>query len=606
MNVKWVGTSINIFSNYTRIFFKYSLIGGLILAPGVQAVTVQTLVLSEQRAPGTPVGGVFDTFYPPLLADSDHYIFRSQLFVGSGGVDYSSDSGIWSGQGTNLSYVARELDQPPGIPSGARYGDFYNCRPVINSAGTVAFSFTMQNDPFGVINSSRNSAIWTGPAGGLSLDFWEGTSTEAPTNANFGEIYTAAVGLVQNDHNEIAFQGKITGSGVSTANDSCLWAGSSNQLTLVAREGSQAPTLPAGATFGSFGSLWLNNSHQVAFSAFLNIGAGGVSSANNSSIWAGSYTNLSVVFREGDIAPGTTNAVFSSFEQYQGGPTNTLIIRATLKNGVGGVDASNDTGFWLWDDDTTELLGREGFPDPVLHETLDAITSVDLSPAGTIGIMGSLRYNGTSVVSTNQNALWVASGTNIALIARGGNPAPGVTGAYFESFNYLSVNDLGQAAFRAFLSDGSYGLWATDLNGTLQLIAHRGDTIEVAPGDFRIIQTTNPAGNPEAEFFHDRRQGSAFNASGHLLYRLRFSDGTGSLMLADVAELPSISITQSAPNVQLMWQTNSVPFQLESSPSLGNTANWQAIPSTPGIVNGSNVVTFTAGPTKQFFRLRLN
>jgi hypothetical protein len=80
------------------------------------------------------------------------------------------------------------------------------------------------------------------------------------------------------------------------------------------------------------------------------------------------------------------------------------------------------------------------------------------------------------------------------LVARRGDSAPGVSGgATFSDLHNPGLNTAGQIAFRADLTgtgiDGTNdrGIWATDSTGTLQLVARRGDPIEVAPGDFRTL-----------------------------------------------------------------------------------------------------------------------
>jgi len=586
--------------------------GGAVLifscATPLHAVTIQTAVLSEQRAPNTPNGCVFDFFFPPLLSDSGHYVFRCQLLFGSGGVGVANDSGVWGGLGTNLFYVGRELNQPPGVPTGAQYGDFYYCRPAVNANGVVAFNFEMQNDPFIVINPTRNTAAWLGSPGGLTLTAWESTAAPGlPGGANYGDIHNGLVSstsLVLNNRNQIAFQGLVTGGGVGAADDYCIWAGSLSNLTLVAREGTQAPTLPVGATFGSFGALCINDAGQVAFSADLNIGDGGVTSANNSSVWFGAFTNLQVLARESQIAAGAGSAVFGSFEQYLVGPASTALLNATLKNAVGGVGSTNDTGVWLGAPGALQLLVREGSPVPGLPSALlDAIWGSDISPNGVVGINGMMRENGTSVFATNKYALWVGRSNSLSIAARSGQAVPGAPGVYLQGFNYFSVNDLGQVAFLAVLSDGTAGIFATDLSGVARLIARIGGSVEVSPGDFRVITSNNLQ---EPIVFHsDRRTGAAFNARGELIYKLAFTDNTRALMLADVAELPRLGIFAGATSVSLQWKTNVVPFTLQASSEVGAAAVWQAVTNVPVAVNGTNTVTLPRSPNVRYFRLAL-
>ena len=98
---------------------------------------------------------------------------------------------------------------------------------------------------------------------------------------------------------------------------------------------------------------------------------------------------------------------------------------------------------------------------------------------------------------TNDAGLWLERSGALQLIARKGSHLPGTPedmkfGTYIP-FLFPALNDAGQVAFRAFVTDGEIevptedGIWATDRSGTLRLIVRKGDMLEVTPGDFRTI-----------------------------------------------------------------------------------------------------------------------
>src|SRR3954464_7761193 len=103
----------------------------------------------------------------------------------------------------------------------------------------------------------------------------------------------------------MGFVGTVAGAGVTSGNDDALWtAPVSNTPTwsLVAREGSQAPGLPAGVTFGSFGSITGDAGFQFgpapAFIAQLQ--GTGVDASNDAALFATVYDgSLAVIAREG-------------------------------------------------------------------------------------------------------------------------------------------------------------------------------------------------------------------------------------------------------------------------------------------------------------------
>jgi hypothetical protein len=96
--------------------------------------------------------------------------------------------------------------------------------------------------------------------------------------------------------------------------------------------------------------------------------------------------------------------------------------------------------------------------------------------------------------------IWSGSPDHLNLIAQLGQQAPGTpfSNATFVNFSpngfggsptypNLAMNGAGQIAFSAALSDDTVGIYGTDRAGQLREVIRVGDTIQVAPGDFRTI-----------------------------------------------------------------------------------------------------------------------
>jgi hypothetical protein len=160
-----------------------------------------------------------------------------------------------------------------------------------------------------------------------------------------------------NSAGRTAFLGRMIGGlgGVTTDSDTGVWADAGGALTLIAREGSQAPGVPAGAVFSEL--AWdpiLNDQGRLVFPAMLREGAGGVTASNNAGIWSQRIGTLGVVAREGSQAPGApVGAMFSSFPALSYGDgllafnnAGHTAFNAGLVVGAGGVMANNDTGIW--------------------------------------------------------------------------------------------------------------------------------------------------------------------------------------------------------------------------------------------------------------------
>jgi hypothetical protein len=105
------------------------------------------------------------------------------------------------------------------------------------------------------------------------------------------------------------FGGLLQGSGeganvVTAVNDTGVWGSLSGTLNLVAREGSQAPTLAAGVLFDDFHAnivqITANSFGQMAFK--IGLTGTGVTSDNDTSLWAQRPDGvLALIAREGDL-----------------------------------------------------------------------------------------------------------------------------------------------------------------------------------------------------------------------------------------------------------------------------------------------------------------
>ena len=149
---------------------------------------------------------------------------------------------------------------------------------------------------------------------------------------------------------------------------------------------------------------------------------------------------------------------------------------------------------------------------------------------------------GAGVDATNNEGIWSGKPNELALVARRGDPAPGTSsGVHFSDLDYPTLNGSGQIAFRAALngsgvgSTNDRGIWATDRNWRLRLIARAGDQLEVAPGDFRTLSDINfssASGNSDG-------RSSGFNNLGQLVYWASFMDGSQGVFVSNtVAYVP--------------------------------------------------------------------
>jgi hypothetical protein len=497
----------------------------------VQAAPIRAVAFIGQQAPGMPAGATFTSIGRTFLNDTGQTAFLANV----GDIE-----GIWSESSGRLELVAAVGSPAPGTPGLA----FSRLCPwfkfiELNSAGEIAFEADLTH-----IN---DRGVWAGGPGSLRLVARQGD--HAPGTPD-GVTYTSPslVPPVLNDAGQTAFVAYLTGPGVDSANASGIWSQGSGSLALIARSGSQAPGTPSGVTFDYFASLpRLNNNGQTAFLASLS--GGGVDNTDNRGIWSERLGSLALVARSGYQAPGTPSGVnFLGFD-----PAIALndaaqtAFQADLTGS--GVNDANNAGIWSEGSGSLALVARSGSEAPgtpggtLFREFPDF--PLKLNSAGQMAFLA--RLTGSGVDATNDYGIWLESSGTLALIAREGEHAPGTpNGVTFASdlgaesaiFYRPGLNNAGQVAFQASLSglgvdsSNDFGIWATDPAGVLQLVARKGESLELAPGDFRTVQgfyllANNVMGNSDG-----------FNNLGQIAFSASFTDGSSGIFVSNAVAIP--------------------------------------------------------------------
>jgi hypothetical protein len=177
--------------------------------------------------------------------------------------------------------------------------------------------------------------------------------------------------------------------------------------TIIAREGQQAPGLPAGVLFAHPSQNWFaglsNSSFTAAGNTMLNAqldGGGTVVGTDDFAIYFGGAAGWTLVMRRGDLCPGLANG---------------------------------------------EKFGIVGN------------TSMGCNNAGQVAFISSL--SGPSVTTTADSSIWFGAPGNLQMIAREGDPVPGYPGFTFNSINAGTntpiINDRGHLITQLGMTDAS-------------------------------------------------------------------------------------------------------------------------------------------------------
>ena len=378
-----------------------------------------------------------------------------------------------------------------------------------------------------------------------------------------------------------AFVGRLSGPDVVASNDSGMWSESSGSLALLAREGDQAPGLPAGVLFATCqGDILctpvINDVGDTAFRVSLSDGSG--------SIWAHRSGSLNLVARTGTQAPGLPAGVLF-------GPLRNLVLNDAGQTAfssflVGqGVDATNNYGIWSEGLGSVAIVARRGDPAPGTPEGLvfggtNILSSFAIGGAGQTPINAFLSGPGVIPgVGGNAQGIWSGGPGSLELVARAGDPAPGLPeGVNFGSFSSTAlvtiINGAGQTAFSAKLigpgvdstNDGS--IWSEG-TGSLAMVAREG---------------SHAPGTAEGVNFLSLIPGAMLNGAGQTAFM-------ASLIGPGVDPANNVGV----------WSEGSGSLALvarKGSPAPGTAAGVTFSSIFPGpVTNGNGQVAFTASVT---------
>lgn len=397
-------------------------------------------------------GDLYRNFGTPALTDSGKIAFQSRL---SGSVDST-----WLDSNGVLTLVAREGNTAPGTSKS-----FYRVwAPILNDSGQFAFAADLVGNDEG---------IWVqrdGPVHLLVKRDWA-----APGLAG-GKRFFSFLGPGVGTSGEVAFAAALYSDTEGPRFYDSVWVERNGSLNILAQAGDHSPGALADVTFRNFGPVF-RRAEQVAFFADLQMGLDWVGNG----IWIDKNTSLVPIALYGDPAPGTPadvtfSQLFNSFALNDAGD----IAFKTFFSGPG-VANTNHTGVYTHVNNTLRLIARQGdqapgTPNGVLFNELRP--NFQLNNAGQIAFVAKLT--GTGVTNgrdtnglpsvPNDLGIWANDRSGVLrLVARVGDlmdvdDGPIVDLRQIQTLNfYQGFNDSGQLAFSAIFTDGSSGVFISNI-----------------------------------------------------------------------------------------------------------------------------------------------
>lgn len=354
-------------------------------SPGTTGSPFGLVAREGQVASGAGGPEYLFLFWSPPSIDADGGVaFLASLQTGTTGpvVDDQNREAIFGPAtpgtpGSAIGVLVRE----GGVAHGANGVEFdFLGQPVLNAAGDLAFTTSLRTGSTGpTVDSDNDRAIFAISTAGntppqTSLLAREGDTAPGTGGAEYASLISTPVIDAAGGVTFFAtLRSGASGTAVNTSNDTAIFGPktSGGELGLLVREGDTAPGA-GGAEFSSFSNPSLNSNNQIAFFARLRNGATGpeVDDSNDAAIFGPASLGgpLTMVAREGDIAPDTGGAEFEMFTFSPGlSDRGHMVFLADLRTGASGetVDRTNDQALYAMIDNELTLILRRGDLFPV-------------------------------------------------------------------------------------------------------------------------------------------------------------------------------------------------------------------------------------------------
>jgi hypothetical protein len=381
---------------------------------------LEDVVLSNDPAPTNPQGNVIAIPLVFGFGNGGGAVYRSPLYGVA--TEQPSGNGLWrdTGDDGQATIVETGMDAP-GLGAGTIFGWTIN-HPRMNDREQVSFSAAL----FGTgVTLSNDQSVWGEDLSGqLELIAREGDPIPGfDDGTRFGETLRVAI----TSDGQRVIHGSLTGALWGFAHLRSTEAGTYE--ILLGRHKTPAG-LPEGVHYYGPHREFVNRHGRIAVVG--RVSGAGVTSANRDAIFSdGLSSGVTIIAREGDPAPGTPEGVvFKQIYEFDSHPSDAVInalgqVAFTAEVAGPDITTSNDYGLWAQDrDGALRLIAREG-------------DQFDLSDDPLVPDVKTL--------------------SRFSFLGESGNDDGKPSG----------FNDLGQIAFEAWFTDGTGGIFISDLVATL-------------------------------------------------------------------------------------------------------------------------------------------
>lgn len=499
------------------------LLAGCLVACMPVAAQAQTTTIIGVTGDPVPGGnGLFQTLRDRSLNGLGQVGFGASLSGTSGG--NADNYGIYLGNGTSLTEIAREGQAVPGNPGTFRDFSFNQQIVNTNNAGQVLFSA----DLAGTLNGSAdNFGFYLGDGSTLVEIAREGQSV--PGSGTLGDLGLAARPNrpTLNNLGQVGFLAGLANTAGGTTDDAAIYRGDGTALVQIARKGQAA----FGGNIGpNISTPSMNEVGDLAFGATI---SGGPNAGEH--ILRGDGTTLTSIAQTGAAAPG--GGVFNTLRASDINGLGQVNFTASLSGTAGG--ATDDVGLFVGDGTTLVQIVRENQLTPSGNGAFNnAGFDNEMNDSGQVAFNTSLRNtaNGTA----DDYGLFRGDGNTLIEIIREGQVVPGGNGTFAASSLNIpyqpNINAAGQVTFLSSIDGTSilndHGIFVFDISLGLQTVARLGDSLLGSTITSLNFDNSNPVSNNPIG--GDQRL--AFNDLGQVTYSFTLADGRSGIALWTIPE----------------------------------------------------------------------
>jgi hypothetical protein len=520
-------------------------------------VTIRTVALSRDQAPGMPVGVKFNYFesIAPTINELGQIAFQARLVIGNDS-EYSS---IWSEGSGALASVAVVGMPAPGIPLGRPFVSLGG--PAINDAGATVFHGTLawRNSPEspGDVVFGYHAGIWSDRGGTPELVLRLGD----PAPGAPGGIAFDSQGYRFNDLGKFAFLARFDYR-IGDDHDAVkfgIWSESGDGLRLIALAGVEAP----GVENGSFRQLYaplLNNRGHVVFKGVLQPTLTSALLASRYGIWSDRGGSVALVLREGQHLPTTasSSAPATGFHIHAFNGRDNIAFSASVKLSA----TEHRQGIWLERNNAISpiMLAGDWAPGTPANVIFKGASTFVLNDSGQIAFFGTLEPGhgaliGQNLRTHNDSGIWFHDGEELGLIAKVGDLVSNdPIRTRLISLSSPMLNARGQVAFKGWATTDEdagnesafSGLWVADPGCQPRLVVRTGVPIDVDNGAGIDLRTLVSIDFPSSPISYgsgvysgaDDGRGRSFNDRGQLAFHGSFEDGSYGIFVVNTFPIP--------------------------------------------------------------------